>query len=353
MFKPYRKAEISFEKKEEIGHSGQNSKVYKCYDNQLHADLAIKEIKKSEFNGGEDDFFNEAKTLYLSQHSNVVPIHYACQDDSYIYLAMPYYRNGSMSEIISSRYLTVREIIEYSCHFLTGLHNIHSKGLIHFDVKPDNILISDKGEALISDFGQAKFMDCRGEAEQDIFYFKQMPPEYYSRRDIYRIQLDVYQVGVTLYRMCNGNQDFYSQFAKYFSDSRSDREGFQHAVVNEQFPNRRNYPCHIPLRLRNLINKCLKSDISQRFASVSEICNALALIGGNELDWVYSCSEEDKTRKWEKETKDKYVFLEVYANNSSIAKKKCKTECASELSISKYCLESISDSEIKQFLKEN
>ncbi len=90
-----------------------------------------------------------------SAHPNVVQIHYACYDADRIYLAMPYYRKGSVTSLITDKYMTVREIVTVGCQVLSGLHNIHSKGLIHFDVKPDNILLSDRGEALLSDFGLA------------------------------------------------------------------------------------------------------------------------------------------------------------------------------------------------------
>lgn len=153
MFKPYNTAQIVFDLDTEIGQNGRNSQTYTARDHQLDAEIVIKKIEKGKLNSPVE-FFDESKALYASSHPNVVPVHYACEDATHIYIAMPFYRNGSVNELITGKFMTVREIVKVGCQVLSGLHNIHSKGLIHFDVKPDNILLSDRGEALISDLGK-------------------------------------------------------------------------------------------------------------------------------------------------------------------------------------------------------
>ena len=160
----------------EIGADGQNSRTNASRDHQLDAEIVTKQIAKSKLNSPAN-FFDELKALYTSAHPNVVQIHYACQDDDYIYLAMPYYRKGSVKGLITGRHMTVREVVAIACQVLSGLHNIHSKRLIHFDVKPDNILLSDRGEALLADFGLAKQTNYSGIAAQDRLYVKTTPPE--------------------------------------------------------------------------------------------------------------------------------------------------------------------------------
>jgi serine/threonine protein kinase len=160
MLKPYKRAEVTFEPILEIGQEGKNSTVHVVNDPNLNAQLVIKTIPKSSLNVAE--YFSESQILYLSSHPNVVPVHYACEDADSIYIAMPYFQKGSLNVLMSNKSLTVREIIKYACQFLSGLHNIHSKRLIHFDVKPDNILLSDSDEALISDFGLSRHTDYSG-----------------------------------------------------------------------------------------------------------------------------------------------------------------------------------------------
>lgn len=176
MLKPYQKAELTFDIIREIGQDGRNSRTYVTRDHQLNAEIVTKQIQKRTLNCP-DEFFAESKALYASAHPNVVQIHYACFDDDHVYVAMPYYQNGSIKDLITGRHMTVREIISLGSQIIAGLHNIHSKDLVHFDVKPDNILLSPRKEALVSDFGQAKQMNYSGKAPQDRHYTPMIAPE--------------------------------------------------------------------------------------------------------------------------------------------------------------------------------
>jgi serine/threonine protein kinase len=132
MFKPHNVADVAFDLQREIGAEGRNSQVYVAHDPQLDAKLVIKKIAKAQLDTA--GYFSESACIYASAHSNVVPIHYACQDSDFIYLAMPHYAKGSLKALMSQRFLTVREIVVLATQFLSGLHNIHSKRLVHFDI---------------------------------------------------------------------------------------------------------------------------------------------------------------------------------------------------------------------------
>lgn len=346
MLKPYKRAEISFEYKKEIGHEGANSNAYLAYDKQLDADIVIKQIGKK---GSEsfEAFFEEARILYLSNHPHVVQIHYACEDAENVYIAMPFYKAGSLNNLINSRYLTLREIIQFGCHIASGLHNIHSKGLIHFDIKPDNVLLSDRAEALISDFGLSRRINLDGIAGQDRLYFKMRPPEAFTTSDFTRA-FDIYQFGLTLYRMCVGNSEFEAQF-NAFGDNQENfkREDFKYAVRNAKFPDRSAYPAHIPNRMRNLIKACLEPDTSRRISAAIDVANKLAEIDSR-LDWAYSVDKGVKN--WRRVEGEKLYELRVNEDGSSYAEKKIGNNKARR--IASYCKDSISLSEIKSFLKE-
>ncbi|MER8479751.1 protein kinase [Mesorhizobium sp. M0340] len=176
MLRPYNRAQVTFDLLREIGQDGRNSRTYVARDHQLDAEIVIKEVQKTSL-ASAPSFFEESKALYASAHPNVVQIHYACEDANAIYLGMPYYRRGSVNGLMAAQRLTVREIVTLGCNVLSGLHNIHSKGLIHFDVKPDNVLLSERGEGLLSDFGLAKQMNFAGVALQDRLYNKMISPE--------------------------------------------------------------------------------------------------------------------------------------------------------------------------------
>lgn len=296
MLNPCNKAELKFVLGQEIGKAGHNSTVFRSTDQQLDAEIAIKRIEKATFSSA-DAFFNESRALYASAHPHVIQIHYACYDADYIYLAMPFYPKGSLGTLISRRYLTVREIVTFGCHILSALHNIHSKGLIHFDVKPDNVLFSNRCEALLSDFGLAKQMNYSGLAQQDEHYFKMLPPEATSG-DRFTRTFDIYQFGLTLYQMCNGSRSFRDHFDSYGAGAYFDRKKFLDDLRLGTFPNRESFMPHIPVRLRRIVAKCIAPNPAARYQSALEVANWLAEIEGENLDWQFT--EAAGSRFWTK-----------------------------------------------------
>jgi serine/threonine protein kinase len=317
MLKPFHQANLEFDIIREIGQDGQNSQTFVTHDHQLNAEIVAKRIQKAHL-ASPAEFFAESQALYASAHPNVVQIHYACFDSDHIFLAMPFYTQGSVKTLIDLRFLTVREIISLGAHILAGLHNIHSKNLIHFDLKPDNILLSNRGEALISDFGLAKQMNFSGVAAQDRIYGKMIPPEALTT-DHFTIKFDIYQFGLTLYRMCNGNQHFNQQFARYGSWQNFDRAQFNFDLRNARFPDRSAFLSHIPTSLRNVIKKCLEVDPANRYKSAIETANALAAIDGKCLDWQYLPQNGKKV--WTKNESGTTYELTVNADGSSVCYK--------------------------------
>ena len=344
MLKPYQKAELMFDIVKEIGQDGKNSKTFVAHDHQLNAEIVTKQILKAKLNSPAE-FFAESQALYTSAHPNVVQIHYACYDNDHIYVAMPHYKKGSVKALMATRHLTVREIVTLGTQALSGLHNIHSKNLVHFDVKPDNILLSPRGEALISDFGQAKQMNFSGIAAQDRHYGKMIPPEA-TATDHFDKSFDIYQVGLTLYRMCNGNDHFDAQFAKYGPPTAFDRSAFKYDLCNGKFPDRSSFLPHVPSTLRNVIRKCLQVDPKQRYGSAIEVANATAGIDGKCLDWCFT--PQAGTRVWTKNENGTKYELTVNPDGSSNCLKSVNGGAARR--VGDACKPKITDQELKKLL---
>jgi len=345
MLNPYEIGQLEFQLRDEIGLEGKNSQVFTAHDPQLNAELVIKKVRKDSIND-ESEFFLEASHLYRSSHTNVVPIHYACHDDDHIYLAMPYFPNGSLKTLMGKRMLTVREIIVISTQFLSGLHHIHSKGLVHFDIKPDNILMSPRGEAVLSDFGLAKQTKYNGHAEQDRVYGKMTPPEAFNTNQ-FSIRFDIFQAGLTFYRMCVGDDVFYKQYEQFIENETLNRDLFRHSIVSGQFPERSSFPEHIPERLKKMIKKCLDVNPADRYSSVIDVVNELAQIDGEVLDWKYELKETEKV--WTKDEGDKVYQLTVNNDGSSTATSKIGD--GGSRRITNYCKSGITTTEIRRFFK--
>jgi len=337
----YTVAEVTFEVLADIGEEGRNSDVFVILDKALNAEMVMKRIPKKQFKDSEK-YFDEARVLYNTNHPNVVEVNYACQDNDFVYITMPYYESGSLSKLMELRFLTVREIIRLSVQFLSGLHNIHSNGLLHFDIKPDNILLSDRGEALLSDFGLAKYVDEYGFTSPDGLYRKQAPPEVTSTTQ-FSTAFDIYQAGLTMYRMCLGSQRFNAQY-----DACNATGTFKQALTAGTFPDRASFPIHIPVKLQKVITKCLEVNPDDRYGAVIDVVNAISEIDEYCFDWQYSL--DNGTKKWSKTSSTGMLHcIEVDGNGRSqafkISAQSRKTNTAS------YTKDRISNQELVRFFK--
>jgi eukaryotic-like serine/threonine-protein kinase len=336
----YQEPKVRFRKIREIGQEGKNSKVYTIHDANLDATLVIKEVAKDS-GYFHPKYFQEAQILYKSVHPNVVQVMYACEDDDNVYVATPFYQNGSLKSFMANRLLTVREIIKFTCQILNGLHNIHSKGLYHFDIKPDNVLLSDRYEALLADFGQSREINEHGLAQQPKQYNKIVAPEFFGNNFL-DSRSDIYQAGLTLYHMCVGSVEFDSQITRYATV-----RDLGQAKRTEGFPDFGRYPLHIPKQLQKVIRKSLRANPQNRYQSVLDMVNDLADIDGPILDWHYTV--DNGTRHWHQVTEDGYVKkLSVCPESKSIALK--YRNGTAERKVNPYCSNNITDKQIVEFL---
>jgi eukaryotic-like serine/threonine-protein kinase len=273
---------LTLQIEENIGQEGRNSEVHIATDPQLNAKVVVKKVQKSEFTNTAE-YFSEAQKLYDVSHPNIMSVRYASQDNDNVYIVMDYYKKGSLNKVIQSRFLSVREIIKYSLEFLSGIHYMHSKNMIHFDLKPTNILINDAGKAVVTDFGLSKYLNENGFAQPSKLYPLHVPPETFNFGQ-FSFFTDIYQAGLTIYRMCNGNSILQEQLD---SLGIKDSKEFAEVIIRDIFPKKELYLPHIPEKLQKIIKKALAIDPTKRFETVLDMMNELCLIDDN-LDWFYN-----------------------------------------------------------------
>ncbi|EBO4370704.1 serine/threonine protein kinase [Salmonella enterica] len=312
MLTPYKKADVEFKWIRDLEEQGCFSKVYLAHDNYLDHDLVIKEIEKKE-NTNHDDYFNEARLLYRNAHPNIVQVQYAAQCEHNIYIAMPFYPHGSLNQLMKKMNLTSREIIRYSIQFLSGLYHIHSKGLMHFDIKPNNIMISNRDEAMLSDFGLSQLVNEESRAAPEFGYQFHMPPEYFSlSSNDYNFTFDIYQAGLTIYRMCVGYDTFESERAAFRTI-----EQLSESIISGSYP-LKVYPSHIHKKLIAIVNKCIQADPNERYQSVLDILNDLSAISDGVLDWRLQITEPTNgTYEWQKNLGNSILSIVFDSENAS------------------------------------
>ncbi|EPN6626281.1 TPA: serine/threonine-protein kinase [Raoultella ornithinolytica] len=347
MISPHKRADVSFSKIRDLEEQGCFSTVYLAHDQNLDHELVIKEIPKS-VGADKNVYFSEARLLYKHSHSNIVQVQYAAECDNNVYIAMPFYHNGSLQNKISKYNLTTREIIRYSIQFLSGLYHIHSKGLMHFDIKPNNIMISNRDEAMLSDFGLSKLINENGRATPDTGYFFHIPPEYFSLSPAeFNLTYDIYQAGLTIYRMCVGHVEFEKERSQFQT-----HEQLQHNITSGSFPAKK-YPPHIHKKLISLVNRCLEIDPNARYQSTLDVLNDLADISDGALDWRLLPTESANMQEWRKANGDVTLSIVFDASNASTTGKRVYADGVqrrvSSLSIATGC----TPSKLYKLLKDN
>ncbi len=334
---------VTFEIVRPLNNEGKNSTVYLAHDYQLNTDLVVKKVPINEIVKSEDDFrpdfiFNESRMLFNNNHPNVMKIQYGSFDENNIYFSMPYCKKGSLNALIDTRFLTIHEVIKYSLDFLSGLHYIHTNKLAHFDIKPTNIVIGDNNKAILTDFGLAKYLDIYGLEKLEKVYTLHYPPEGILYDKVSNLS-DVYQAGVTLYRLCNGNKHFKNQAKQYSSEAE-----LYTNIVKGNFPNRDFYLPHVPKKLRTIINRAMNVNLNKRYSTVLDMMNDISSIEEN-IDWIYNNSNDDDIESWSTLNKNKThlikIILKPINNKYIISGKKIRISDNKSTNIPDYAMKGI------------
>lgn len=262
-----------------LNSQGLNSTLYLVEDTQLKENFIVKQIDKNKIKES-NRYFEEVRKMKTIESKNIVKVNYATYDDDYIYISMPYYRNGSLQNILNVRNLTIREIVKYSLDILCGMYYIHNNNILHCDIKPSNILIDENNRAVLTDLGSSIYTNSMGVGKLKNVYYKHIAPEqcFSSKVDMY---VDIYQFGNTLYRMCNGEEEYNRQIKK-----NKGIEALKLAISSGKFPIRKKYYPHIPRKLIQITEKCLSIQPENRYGDIIDILNDMATINTN-LDWRY------------------------------------------------------------------
>jgi serine/threonine protein kinase len=276
-------ATVRYEKLHEIGiGQGMNSKVYLATDAQFSGNIAVKEIPKATFGNTITDYYREAERMFAASHPNVVPVHYAGETGNLICIAMPYFSAGSLATRIAGGPVRLREVVRIAQGVLSGLTKVHNSGLLHFDIKPCNVLFDDRGSPLLADFGQCRHVGTAGVVAVPSMYFRAMPPETLLT-GTGGVHSDIYQAGLLLYRMSNGDPHYQAQV------SQISIANLEKLITKGRFPDRSTFQPHIPSRLRTIIRKALRVNPSERYSSAFDLSDDLARLQLT-LDWAVTAS---------------------------------------------------------------
>ena len=200
-----------YEVQEIVGVGGM-SVVYKAYDNVDDRIVAIK-ILKDEFLNNEEfkrRFKNESKAIALLSHPNIVKVYDVNFGEKLQYIVMEYIDGITLKEYINKQgAITWNDALFFMTQILRAVQHAHDKGIVHRDIKPQNIILLQNGNIKVTDFGIARFSrsDTRTLTEQAIGSVHYIAPEQ-AKGEYTDEKADIYSLGVVLYEMLAGNVPF-------------------------------------------------------------------------------------------------------------------------------------------------
>ena len=272
-----------------IGTGGM-ANVYKAKDHKLNRFVAMK-VLKQEFR--EDTTFikkfkTEAQSAAGLTHPNIVNVFDVGEDDGIHYIVMELVEGITLKDYISKKgKLSVKEATSIAIQVSMGLEAAHSHGIIHRDVKPQNIIISTDGKVKVTDFGIARA------ASSNTISSNVMGSVHYSSPEQVRggysdEKSDIYSLGITLYEMITGKVPFEGETTVAIA--------IKH-LQDEMVPPRE-YTPDIPYSLEQIILKCTQKSVDKRYASMGEVIADLkhSLIDPNgDFVQLYTMDPTEKT----------------------------------------------------------
>ena len=243
--------------------------VYKAYDRVEDRWVAIK-ILKEEFSNNSDflrRFRNESKAIAVLSHPNIVNVYDVSFGDQLQYIVMEYIDGITLKEYIEQEgVIRWNEAVHFTMQILMALECAHEKGIIHRDIKPQNIMLLQDGTIKVADFGIARFLQSETTTMTDkaIGSVHYIAPEQ-ARGDYITDKADIYSVGVMLYEMLTGKLPFVADNAVSVALMQLQAKAVKPRELNPS----------IPLGLEQITMKAMEKNPADRFQSAGEMLDDL------------------------------------------------------------------------------
>ena len=292
-----------YEVKELIG-SGGMANVYKAvmlgHNGPVPAGTVVAvKVLRQEFMHDPDlvrRFKNESKAISLLNHPNIVKVYDVSVNDELQYIVMEYVDGMTLREYLNQRggRLTNRETVHFISQILKALEHAHANGVVHRDIKPQNIMLLDNGQLRMMDFGIARI----SRAENQLLSGKAMGSVHYispeqAKGDETDCTSDIYSVGVMMYEMLSGHLPFDADdMVEVAIKQISDKPKSLHEIAPE-----------VPNALVEITEKAMAKLPQNRYASAREMLDALdTYVQNPSVMFEYKYITEDAPEKVVKRT---------------------------------------------------
>ena len=249
---------------QEIIGSGGMAVVYKATDNRLHRSVAVK-ILRDELAADEEfrrRFQTEAQAVAMLSHPNIVSVYDVSHSESVEYIVMELIEGVTLMQYMQKKgALGWKEALHFSVQISKALEHAHSKGIVHRDIKPQNIMIIRDGSIKVADFGIAALESTQEQrSSQTVGSVHYIAPEQ-ARGEQPDTRSDIYSLGVVMYEMLTGRMPYDGETAEQIA--------LKH-IAGIAVPPQEINP-DIPDELARITLRAMNADINARYQSASEL----------------------------------------------------------------------------------
>ena len=248
---------------EKLGEGGMGV-VYKAQDTKLERAVAIKFLPQhlTTESVEKERFVHEAKAASALSHTNVTTIHEIDEFEGQTFIVMEYCEGQTLRKIVEKETLSIRKVLDIAVQICEGLTIAHEKGIVHRDIKSDNIMLTPRGQVKIMDFGLAKLKGATKltQSRTTLGTASYMSPEQAQREEVDH-RSDIFSFGVVLYELLTGQLPF-----------QGDHEAaVLHAIISEEPLPVARFNNKVSAKLQDVVDKALAKEKGERYQHIDDV----------------------------------------------------------------------------------
>ena len=245
--------------------SGGFGTVYLAEDTWIDKKEAIKVPHRQNVDFG--DLLREPRLLATLSHPNIVSILTAEKQDAIFFIVMEYVPGETLETMITREGpLDLPRVFDYTCQICNALDHAHQQGVIHRDLRPGNVLVTEGGLVKVADFGTSRFIEIAAHGTTVIGSPPYMAPEQFHGKTVFAS--DIYSLGVSMYQMLTGT-------LPYNTPAPADLDKLMRGELVS--PPRARNP-KVPSHVNDIVMKAVAPDVGARYQRASDLLNDLLAV---------------------------------------------------------------------------
>jgi eukaryotic-like serine/threonine-protein kinase len=242
--------------------SGGFGTVYLAHDTWIDKKVAIKVPHRQGLDFGE--LLHEPRLLASVSHPNIVGIITAEKQDNVFFIVMEYVPSDTLENIIALKgALELNRALDFSCQICNALDHAHKQNVIHRDLRPGNMLITENDMLKVADFGTSRFIEIAAHGTTVIGSPPYMAPEQFHGKAVFAS--DIYSLGITMYQMLTG-------LLPYDTPAPADLDKLMSGEL--VMPPRLKNPS-LPREINDIVMRALAPDVNARYQRAAEVLDAI------------------------------------------------------------------------------